>query len=137
MLHLHSGALNYNYAVMKQYTALIIDDEQDICLLLINFFKKNNVRAFFSTTLKEGRHKFEEYNPDLLILDHNLPDGYGIDSIKNFKKDHPNLQVVVISAQSNLKNNALHEGADFFMEKPISFSKLNALVKSNVIENKS
>ncbi|MEO5570440.1 MAG: response regulator [Bacteroidia bacterium] len=113
---------------MKINSALIIDDEQDICLLLKNFLKKKTDQVSYSTTLKEGFSKFKQLNPDLLILDHNLPDGHGIDNIKKFKKENKSLFIVVISAMSNLKSSALEKGADYFLEKPISFSKLNELL---------
>ncbi|HKR04459.1 MAG TPA: response regulator [Bacteroidia bacterium] len=115
---------------MKIKSALIIDDEVDICLLIKNFFIKKHTRVSFSTTLKEGLSKFKEINPDLLILDHNLPDGHGIENLSNFKKENNSLFIIVISAMSNLKNKALENGADFFMEKPISFIKLNDLIEN-------
>ena len=118
-------------AALKKFTelnnALIIDDEIDICMLLKNFLIKKSREVMYSTTLKEGLEKFREANPDLLILDHNLPDGHGIDYISKFKESHRgnNVFIIVISAMSNLRNKALENGADLFMEKPISFSKLN------------
>ena len=90
--------------------------------------KSKNVTVSFSLTLNDGFTKFKEMKPDLVILDHNLPDGHGIENIKIFKEDNSALYVIVISAMSNLKNRALENGADYFMEKPISFSKLNELL---------
>lgn len=116
---------------MKIFSALIIEDEPDICLLLTNFLKKKNVQVSFSTSLKDGMLKFKELNPDLLILDHNLPDGFGIDSISSFKRENNSLFIIVISALSTLKATAINKGADFFLEKPISFCKLNELVEMN------
>ena len=113
---------------MKLNSVLIIDDEKDICLLLKNFLKKKTDRVSCSVTLNDGFLKFKELKPDLLILDHNLPDGHGIENIGHFKKGNKSLYVIVISAMSNLKNSALENGADFFMEKPLSFSKLNELL---------
>jgi hypothetical protein len=36
----------------------------------------------------------------------------------------------MISAMSNLKNDAIDRGADFFIEKPVSFAQLNKVVES-------
>ncbi len=116
---------------MKSKSILIIDDELDICMLLKNYFKNKNNNVFFAVTLDEGIKKFNQYKPDLLIIDHNLPDGNGIDNIHSFKDSNLSLYVIVISAMSNLKSLALENGADYFMEKPISFSKLNALLTQN------
>ena len=113
---------------MKKNSVLIIDDEIDICILLKNYFKRKNAQAVYSNTLHDGFSKFKELKPDILILDHNLPDGHGIENIRKFKMANSSLYVIVISAMSNLKDSALRKGADFFMEKPISFSKLNDLL---------
>src|SRR4051812_3535389 len=106
---------------MKVHNILVIDDEQEVCILLENFLKRKNQNVTTSTSLKEGLEKSKIINPDLLILDHNMPDGYGIDSIGEFKKMNASLRVVIISAMSNLKHEALDKGADYFLEKPISF----------------
>lgn len=115
---------------MKVNSILIIDDELDICLLLKDFLKRKTNHVSFSTSLKDGFSKFKESSPDLLILDHNLPDGHGIENIINFKKENNTIYIIVISAMSNLKNKALENGADFFMEKPISFNKLSELIEN-------
>ncbi len=117
---------------MEVKNALIIDDEIDICMLLKNFLKKKNSDVECSTSLKDGILKFNEVQPDLLILDHNLPDGRGIDYISKFKEQHReknSFKIIVMSAMSNLKDMALANGADFFIEKPISFSRLNDILK--------
>lgn len=123
---------NYIRSIMKPKlkvnSALIIDDEIDICILLKNYLNRKNTTATFSTTLKDGIKKLKEEKPDLLILDHNLPDGHGIDMIKQIKRDNKSLFIIVISAMSNLKTTAINNGADFFLEKPISFSLLNEIL---------
>jgi DNA-binding response OmpR family regulator len=113
---------------MKFKSALIIDDELDICILLKNFLKKKDARVSYATNLRDGFDKLKEINPDLLILDHNLPDGQGIENILKFKKQKKSLRVVVITAMSNLRKTALEKGADYFIEKPITFDKLNDLL---------
>ncbi len=112
--------------------ALIIEDEVDICLLLANFLKKKSKNVSISNSLTNGLNKCKEMEPNLLILDHNLPDGYGIEKISEFRKVNKSICIIIISAMSHLKNKALENGADYFMEKPISFKRL-----SDIIENKT
>lgn len=108
--------------------ALIIEDEVDICLLLANFLKKKNKHVSVSNSLIGGLSKCREMEPDLLILDHNLPDGYGIEKISEFRKLNSSICIIIISAMSHLKSRALENGADYFIEKPISFKKLNEII---------
>lgn len=107
---------------------LIIDDELEVCQLLELFLTKKSKKAAHAVTLKEGEKKFRDMKPDLLLLDHNLPDGYGIQNIPAFKKEFPDSKIVIMSAMSDLKTQALEKGADYFIEKPISFSALNAIL---------
>ena len=113
---------------MNARTILIIDDEKELCELLENFLAKKTQEIDYSNSLESGIEKFRRMNPDLLILDHNLPDGNGIDNISVFKKLNESLRVIIISAMSNLRGEALEKGADFFIEKPISFSQLKSIL---------
>jgi DNA-binding response OmpR family regulator len=113
---------------MNAQSILIIDDEKELCVLLENFLAKKSRAIDYSNSLEKGMQKFLEMNPDLLILDHNLPDGNGIDNISIFKKLNNSLRIIIISAMSNLRSEALEKGADFFIEKPISFSQLKNIL---------
>jgi len=114
---------------MNAQSILIIDDEKELCVLLENFLAKKSRAIDYSNSLENGMEKFLEMNPDLLILDHNLPDGNGIDNISVFKALNNSLRIIIISAMSNLRNEALDKGADFFIEKPISFSQLKNILE--------
>jgi DNA-binding response OmpR family regulator len=116
---------------MTTHNILIIDDEIEVCMLLKNYLTKKVKQVGFSTTLTAGIASFIRTKPNLLILDNNLPDGFGIENIALFKKINPSIYIVLISARSDLKNTALEKGADFFIEKPISFSILNTILEKN------
>jgi DNA-binding response OmpR family regulator len=122
------GLLKEKLEEMNARSILIIDDEKELCVLLENFLAKKTKTIDYSNSLETGVEKFKKMNPDLLILDHNLPDGNGIDNISVFKKLNHSLRIIIISAMSNLKNEALEKGADFFIEKPISFSQLSTIL---------
>jgi len=100
---------------------LIVDDDQEICILLKNIFKGMNIETDSAHTLEEGKAKLRDINPSIVFLDINLPDGNGISNIKEFKrKNHP--RVVMISANENPGDvqRAFHEGADEFLKKPFT-----------------
>ena len=62
----------------KSYKILVLDDEEDICLLLSSILIKLGHRVVCSHSLKEGRSNFTSFVPDLMFLDINLPDGNGL-----------------------------------------------------------
>ncbi len=104
---------------------MIIEDEEDICILLSGFLEKNSITTSYSTTAEEGISKIIEFKPEIVFLDNNLPDGSGIELIPRIKKLIPNSIIIVISALSNMKEIALFNGANGFLSKPITFSQLS------------
>jgi DNA-binding NtrC family response regulator len=109
---------------MKIDTVLIIDDEIEVCILLQNYLLRKNKKAEFATNIRDGIEKFKILKPDLLILDHNLSREYGTENIPVFKSINSASVVVIISALSTIKNEALKRGADYFIEKPISYNSI-------------
>lgn len=110
---------------------LIIDDEEDICMLLKAYLQKNNFSVNYAMNLKEGLNALKENTPDTVILDNNLPDGLGINNIDNIKINFPETQLIMISAMTSLQSKAIKQGADFFVPKPFKLSHIGQLVHQN------
>ena len=110
---------------MTSLKILIIDDEKDYCMIMKSYFLRKKYEIFVAYTLKEGLKILEEKQPDILLLDNNLPDGKGKDHIDSIVKKFPSLQLFLISAY--------HQKADFLephknvivWEKPILLSLLD------------
>ena len=64
-----------------------MDDESDIRFLLRRFFISNHYQVREAETLKKGIQLFNDIQPDVVILDINLPDGNGIQHAAQFKTD--------------------------------------------------
>lgn len=113
------------------YTALIIDDESDICFLLSNILRNNNLQVKFVNSIKEGKLYLKDNDPNLLFLDNHLPDGYGIDFISYVKKLHSNTKIVMVTAHDTPEDRgkALREGADFFIAKPFSAAEIKNAIQ--------
>lgn len=108
--------------------ALIIDDEEDICILLSSFLRKKNIDTHYSFNLTDGKECIERLKPNILFLDNNLPDGSGIEAIPEIRKTNQKMKIVVISAMTNLKEKALANSADAFIDKPISFENIQMVL---------
>ncbi|SEI54943.1 Response regulator receiver domain-containing protein [Dyadobacter koreensis] len=116
---------------------VIIEDEKDLGILMRNFLVKQlNVKTpdtvRIATTLTEGKAYINQLNPEWVFIDNNLPDGKGINEIEHIKKsgDEYNRKVVMMSAMTNLREEALKKGADYFLDKPISFVEVKNLFNS-------
>ena len=108
---------------------LIVDDEQDLCLLLSSFLRRRKAEVSVANTLKTGFENLERLCPDLIFLDNNLPDGTGLDALPRWRQQHPEGLIVMISAMSNLREKALDAGADAFIEKPLSFGLIENMLQ--------
>lgn len=110
---------------MRKSKVLIIDDEKDYCMIMKSYFLSRKYDVFLAYTLREGLKVLEETRPDILLLDNNLPDGKGRDSIDSIVKEFPSLKIYLISAY--------HQKTDFLVphknvtvwEKPIVLNLLD------------
>ena len=69
------------------HNAFIIDDETDICFLLSNVLKQKGIFSECAFNLKDGVNRLKGKNPEIIFLDNHLPDGLGLNFIKQIKKE--------------------------------------------------
>ena len=117
---------------------LIIDDEKDICFLIAEILKDENYITNHAVNSDEALIKFNDFNPDLIILDVWLSNSKfdGIELLKEFKKLNPKIPIIIISGHGtvDLAVKAIKNGAYDFLEKPFNSDKLIILSK-RAIEN--
>lgn len=107
---------------------LIIDDEEDICLLMKNYLQRRQSEVRYALNLKDGLKVIEEFRPDIIFLDNNLPDGIGLDEVRAIKESNHHTTLVMISAMNHLREAAIEQGADHFLDKPVSFKAVVAVI---------
>lgn len=113
---------------MANKRILIIDDEEDLCLLLKDYFKRKGFDVFIFHDLNEGVALMPQIIPDIVVLDNNLPGGIGWDAATYVAANFPATYILLISAY-NPSLPALPEGAKFdTIEKPVSFATLDRLL---------
>jgi len=102
--------------------ALIIDDEIDICYLLSSIIRSKNLQASYVNSLSEAVDVLEKLKPEIIFLDNHLPDGLGVDFIKQIKNFYPSVKIVMITAFDNFSERAkaFSNGADVFITKPFT-----------------
>lgn len=109
---------------------LIIDDESDICLLLSTMLKKAGNDVDFALNIASGIQKLQHFNPDIIFLDLNLPDGNGFDVVPDIRDQQPHAEIIVISAYDgeDEKKRADDENIEYFINKPLQFDKVKKVV---------
>jgi CheY-like chemotaxis protein len=110
---------------MTQLKILIIDDEIDSCMIMKSYLEGKKHRVRLGQTIKECLQFLKEYQPDVLLLDNNLPDGKGWEQTEAIIKEYPSLKVFLISAYHQKSDPLPVHHHVTVWEKPISLSLLN------------
>ncbi len=113
-------------------SALIVDDDEDVCFLLSKLLTTQKIKAATAHTLEQAKHCMEEVRPQIILLDNNLPDGLGIDFLEYIKSQHSEVKVIMITADTKVgvREKAINNGADRFLAKPFDAEKIIAEVKA-------
>ena len=118
---------------------LIVDDERDVELLFSQKFRKEirngEVVLNFAFSANEALSFLKALNPfDLVVVlsDINMPGMTGLELLKIIKTEYKDLRVMMITAYGDEKNyqNAISNGADDFLSKPVDFNLLKEKVMS-------
>ncbi|MFT5385115.1 MAG: DNA-binding response OmpR family regulator [Saprospiraceae bacterium] len=111
---------------------LIIEDEQDLQKMIINYLKKEGYVCEEAATFKEGYRKISNYEYDCAIVDLNLPDGDGLKLVDILRKENAQTGILIISARETIDDRirGLEIGADDYLTKPFNLSELNARIKA-------
>jgi DNA-binding NtrC family response regulator len=109
----------------KTTKILIIEDEGEMCLVLNLLLNQDEMNLEHVKNLTAATEQIKKEQPDIVILDNKLPDGFGVDFINYLKKNYPSIKIIMISGfDASVRDVALHNGADHFLEKPFTKSQL-------------
>lgn len=111
-------------------SVLIVEDEQAIRRFLRTALEADELRVFDAPTLQRGLLEAAMRKPDLIILDLGLPDGDGLDFIRDIRQWSP-VPIIVLSARSEESDKiaALDAGADDYLSKPFGIGELQARLR--------
>ncbi|MFZ5517399.1 MAG: response regulator [Candidatus Zhuqueibacterota bacterium] len=119
---------------------LIVDDEPDISTLLKRYFEKT---GYDVSTAIDGREAVEiaaKVNPDLVLLDIQLPVLDGFEVLEEFKKRGVETRVVMFSGYFKDRDTAIRcirNGACDFITKPVDIKELSNKIKKYILVEKT
>jgi two-component system nitrogen regulation response regulator NtrX len=105
---------------------LIIDDDQGVRTACSELLETRGYLTLAAATVGEGLRLFGERRPSAVILDLKLPDGTGIDVLRELQRQAPGTPVIVLSGYGSVNEavEAMRVGAADFIEKPASRERL-------------
>lgn len=117
---------------------LIIEDEPELRDIVQRFLEAEHFMVEYAPDYQSGLDKIISYEYDCILLDIMLPDGNGMDLLKEIKTMHKKDPVIILSAKDSVddKVKGLEIGADDYLAKPFHLAELMARIRS-VIRRKN
>jgi two-component system, NtrC family, nitrogen regulation response regulator GlnG len=115
-------------------TVLIVDDDAAIRTVAAAALKREGHRVTTAASIAELRRALEGGVPDVLVTDVVLPDGNGLDVAAGLATEHPELPIIVFSAQNTLATavRATEVGAFDYLPKPFDLDVLAQAVRGAI-----
>ena len=109
---------------------VVVDDERPILLTLEALLTRHGYEPHMAHTATEGLAMIRKIAPDLVLLDLGLPDRDGLEVLHEVRRDLPQTQVIILTANDSLANaiESIKEGAFHFISKPYAPEELLSLI---------
>ena len=116
--------------------ALVVDDEIDICILLVGQLKNMGFQASYCQSVRAANAELASNSYDLIFVDLNLTDGSGYELIHALRTFDTTTKIIVISAYEGERQKALEVGVSLYIPKPFTKKTIReALQRLNFLNN--
>lgn len=113
---------------------LLLEDDAALGQGIRFALERDGIQVELCTALSQARSILPGKGFDLLILDVNLPDGSGLDLLRDVRRCHSSLPIILLTA-NDLETDivyGLESGADDYITKPFSLAVLRARVNAQL-----
>lgn len=113
---------------------IIVEDDRDLNHGLCTALRDAERQTVACRSKKEASEQLSLEAPSLVLLDINLPDGNGLELLKEIKEQYPHVPAILLTANDTDMDNVegLEQGADDYITKPFSLSVLRARVNTQL-----
>lgn len=119
---------------MGEKVVYLLEDDKDISDLCVCALEIASIKCMAFYNIASFKKQVLEEKPDLCILDIMLPDGNGLDVLKELKNNYPQMPVIMLSAlgSETQKVMGLNLGADDYISKPFGTMEFVARINANL-----
>jgi DNA-binding response OmpR family regulator len=113
---------------------LVIDDDPSFTGLVEAYLRKEGHQTVSAPTGAEGLEKTRSFQPDVILLDIVLQRESGLHLIPDLLMERAEAAVIMLTGYPSTQSviEAMNQGAVHYLEKPVDFAKLGALLKSGL-----
>lgn len=111
---------------------LVVEDERKVAQFVENALREQSYTVRVAVSCAQARDVLAEDSFDVIVLDLGLPDGDGLDLLREWREGGFNEPVIILSARDALQDRVrgLNLGADDYLPKPFGMDELLARVRS-------
>ena len=109
---------------------LVADDEESIRWVLAKALKKQGFIVDLAEDGTQARTLARQNHYDLAVLDIKMPGIHGLELLKQFRSDHPDTLVIIMTAEATMEHavTAMKNGAYDYLTKPFDLTALDAII---------
>lgn len=109
---------------------LIVEDDPAMRATLAKSLEKEKYNLLLASTVHEGQKSFELEDPDVVLLDINLPDGSGRDLLEVLRQQNEEVVVIMLTAFPDLRGaiKLMKAGAFDYLIKPFDLTELKLTI---------
>jgi len=113
---------------------LIVEDDENIRKTMKNILQQKGYETDTAKSGKEAEQKAKANFYNLALLDIKLPDMEGTQLLAKLHKNKPKMMKIMVTGYPSLENamEALNQGADAYVTKPVKPAELLALIKEKL-----
>ncbi len=110
---------------------LLIEDESTIRFSIGRFFRNRGFEVQDVGSSAEGEGAFRRHRPDVVLLDYNLPDRDGLQTLARLRLLDATVPVLILTGHGSidLAVRAIKEGAEQFFTKPVELAALLVVIE--------
>ncbi len=111
--------------------ALIVEDHTDTRDVLGLLLNRCGYQTVTAKDAHEAQARLQEIQIDILISDLNLPDGDGLNLVREAKRKQADLKAIALTGRDSeeQRDAGLKAGFDFYLTKPIDFHELRQALR--------
>jgi CheY-like chemotaxis protein len=109
---------------------LVVDDSNTYRKQLCSWLEMKNLEVVGeAATGWEALELNEEFAPDVVLMDQNMPSLSGVDTTRRIKAEHPHTRIIFIAAEEAWRSEAFKAGADGYFVKGDDMSQLMTAIQ--------
>jgi CheY-like chemotaxis protein len=109
---------------------LVVDDSNTYRKQLCSWLEMEDLEVVGeAATGWEALELHEEFAPDIVLMDQNMPSLTGVDATRRIKAEHPDTRIIFIAAEETWRSEAFRAGADGYFVKGDDMSQLMTAIQ--------